>query len=325
MPPPPLYEERFIEHDDPHFPSCHASTIVELPGGDLLAAWYAGSREMARDVAIISARLPMGARHWSRPQVIADTLDRSEGNPVLFVGPYGTVFLVYVTMQGDGWDTCQVKVKTSCDGGHAWDAERILQPAWGWMTRNKPIVLPNGDIVLPMYNERDWHSFMLISEDGGQTWLPGGEIRNEYGVIQPTLALRRDGSVITFLRRGARDPEQTLWQSLSRDGGRTWSPPERADLPNPNAAVDVVRLANGHFVLAFNSSRTERRPLSLALSTNDGRDWPAIRDLETASGEYSYPAISQGADGRIHVTYTWRRQRIRHVTVNEAWILAGGG
>lgn len=324
MPSEALYTERFIEHRDPRFPSCHASTLAELPGGDLLAAWYAGTREKARDVAIFGARLVAGARHWSRPFVLADTFDRSEGNPVLFLGGFGTVFLVYVTMQGDGWETCQVKMKRSCDGGRSWDTERILRAEWGWMPRNKPIVLPNGDCALPMYDERDWHSFVLLSEDGGQTWTATGEIRSEYGVIQPSLAVRGDGSVIAFLRRGARDPEQSLWQSVSTDGCRNWSPPERTELPNPNAAADVVRLASGHLALAFNNSRTERRPLSLALSTNDARDWRSIRDLETEAGEYSYPAIIQGADDRIHVTYTWRRQKIKHVTVDEAWISASG-
>ena len=257
MPAEPHYEARLIEFDDPRFPFCHAATAVELPQGDLLAAWYAGSREGARDVAILAARLPAGARHWSRPFVVADTLDRSDGNPVLFVDPVGTVVLFYVTMLGDGWDTCQVKYKTSSDYGHAWDIERILRREPGWMVRNKPIRLPNGDLALPMYDERDWHSFVLLSEDGGRSWFPGGPIRAEHGAIQPTLALRRDGSVVAYLRRGPGDPECRLWQAISRDDCRTWEAPTRTALPNPNASVDVVRLANGHFVLALRSE--ERR------------------------------------------------------------------
>ena len=37
--------------------------------------------------------------------------------------------------------------------------------------------------------------------------------------------------------------------------------------------------------------------------------------LESDPGEYSYPAIIQGRDGDLHITYTWNRKTIRYVRV----------
>jgi predicted neuraminidase len=89
----------------PELPSCHAATLTALPNGDLLAAWYAGSREAASDVAIYGARLSQGSVVWSEPFMLANTPGHPEGNPVLFTAPDGGVWLFYVTLTGD-WSAC---------------------------------------------------------------------------------------------------------------------------------------------------------------------------------------------------------------------------
>src|SRR5262249_46383508 len=116
-----------------------------------------------------------------------------------------------------------------------------------------------------------------------------------------------------------------LWRAVSRDRGFSWSHPERDRLPNPGTPVEAVRLHNGHLVLAFNNSPTDRSPLSLALSPDEGRNWRQARDLESAPGEYTHPSILQTEDGAIHITYTYQHRAIKHVTVNEEWIRAGSG
>jgi predicted neuraminidase len=67
----------------------------------------------------------------------------------------------------------------------------------------------------------------------------------------------------------------------------------------------------------YNHAREGRSPLNVALS-RDGRSWDAALALERGPGEYSYPAVIQTADGRVHITYTWRRQRIKHVAIDPA-------
>ena len=136
-----LFQVKNVFERDPDRPSCHGSTVTELPNGDLLAAWYEGSHEGARDVAILCSRLPRGDDAWSEPIVLADTPNRSEGNPVLFVNDERNVWLFFVTMYGAGWTTCKIKCKKSTDGGFTWSKTRVLRHRLGWMTRNKPIIL----------------------------------------------------------------------------------------------------------------------------------------------------------------------------------------
>ena len=116
----------------PGLPSCHAATLTELPGGEQVAAWYAGSREAAPDVAIYGARLPQGSAAWSEPFLLANTPGHSEGNPVLLAAPGGDVWLFYVTLTGEWWTTSRMKGRRSADGGRTWGQERLLSPEPGF-------------------------------------------------------------------------------------------------------------------------------------------------------------------------------------------------
>jgi len=307
---------------DPRRPSCHGSTITELPNGDLLAAWYAGSYEKAGDVAILCSRLPREEDKWSEPIVLADTPDKSEGNPVLFVDDKRNVWLFFVTMYGAGWTTCKIKCKKSTDGGFTWSKTRVLRHRLGWMTRNKPIILENGDILLPVYDETKWHSMVMISEDGGETWRKYGGICAPQGVIQPTVVQLSNCSLLMYMRTGGGGG--CIWKSVSLDDGRTWSSASPTPLRNPNSAIELVKLASGNIALAFNDTTRGRTPLNIALSLDEGATWPFNGVLEAGEGEFSYPAIIQDADGYIHIVYTNRRVNIRHVKTNEAWIKEGG-
>jgi predicted neuraminidase len=97
----------------------------------------------------------------------------------------------------------------------------------------------------------------------------------------------------------------------SENAGETWTPARPINLPNPNSGIDVVRLADGRLVMIYNHTQRGRTPLNLAVS-RDGEDWTPFHVLESAPGEYSYPAIIQGSDGDLHLTYTWNRKKIRY-------------
>jgi predicted neuraminidase len=109
--------------------------------------------------------------------------------------------------------------------------------------------------------------------------------------------------------------ERKVLSAMSSDGGKTWSELTAIDLPNPNSGIDAVTLKDGRHLLVYNHTPSGRSPLNVALST-DGQQWKSVLDLETDKGEYSYPAVIQTDDGMVHITYTWKRQKVRHVTVD---------
>lgn len=133
------------------------------------------------------------------------------------------------------------------------------------------------------------------------------------------------GCLPTYGRGGTKG---WIWRSTSTDGGWSWSTAQPTSIPNPNAGIDLIRLQNGHLVLAFNYSTTGRAPLNVALSMDEGETWSWLRTIverneATGDPEYSYPTLLQTRDGLIHLVYTHERVEIRHVAFHETWLKRG--
>ncbi len=306
--------------------ACHAPTLVETTGGDVLAAWFGGTGEGAPDVAIYLARFTGQA--WGAPQKIAAQEGIPLWNPVLFRAADGGLRLYYkVGPTIPAWTGCYL---FSRDDGRSWSAPSALPAGLLGPAKNKPITLQNGDILSPTSAEtwRSWSAWVELSRDGGLNWTRHGPITAppaplsgdgepfsaEFrGVIQPAVWESSPNRLRMLLR--ATRPVGWVCVSDSEDGGRTWSAARATGVPNPNSGIDAIRLENGRVVLACNPVHTERSPLSLLVSNDNGESWPERTDLEDGPGEYSYPSILQSADGRIHLVYTYRRETIRHVVL----------
>ncbi|MEW6201534.1 MAG: sialidase family protein [bacterium] len=304
------------------FDSCHSATLVELPGGDILAAWYGGTAEKAKDVAIYAARLKKGETKWSKPWIIHDTPDKSEGNPVLWLAPDKTLWLFFTTIMMEHWDDARMFYRKSYDEGKTWTEQVTLIEDLGWMPRFKPLLLTNGDILLPIYDEMLYRSHFYISTDGGKKWKKSVQIITPGGAIQPSVVQLSDGSLLTVMRSGSKNG--LAWWATSKDNGRHWSKPFTNILKNPGSGSDMVKLANGHLAIVFNDSPERRNPISAAISTDEGKTWNYKRVIEKDDfGEYSYPSVIATSDGLIHAVYTWRRESIGYAVFNEKWVLEG--
>lgn len=305
------------------FASAHASTIVETRQG-LLAAWFGGTDEGRPDVAIWTARHD-GAR-WLAPELVADGRQPDGSrhpcwNPVLFQPSRGPLLLFYrVGPSPRAWWSL---VRTSADQGRTWSQpvrlpEGILGPI-----RAKPVELPDGTLVAGSSSEHaGWVAHVERVALGGDlgsaaSWSKTGPINDpaQLEAIQPTILVHSP----TRLQILCRSRRRVVTEAWSEDGGRSWGAMTATTLPNPSAGVDAVRLADGRFLLVYNPTPSGRARLEVAVS-RDGRSWSRAAVLEDGPGEYSYPALIQGRDGRVHVTYTWRRERIKHVVLDPARI-----
>jgi hypothetical protein len=213
-------------------------------------------------------------------------------------------------------------VRTSRDGGRSWSDARRLPDGILGPIKNKPVRLADGALLSPSSTEsadraNRWRVHFERSADGGATWtripVPAAPDGTEIDAIQPSVLTHPGGR----LQAVGRTRAGRLFQSWSDDGGRTWAPLALGALPNPNAGIDAVTLRDGRHLLVYNHAERGRSPLNVALS-RDGVTWEAALVLEREPGEYSYPAVIQTSDGLVHVTYTWRRERIRHVVLDPA-------
>lgn len=303
-------------------PMSHCATLIELPEGDLLAAWFSGAFETAPDQFIAMARRPAGSSTWSAVQTAVDTPYQANGQPVFLLDHGGVLWLYYVTLGGHDWTTARMMRRPSLDGGRHWGPAEELGMPEGFMFRSRPLDLStaerHGRWLFPVYDEKSWRSLMLHSDDDGATWRPGQFIRTPVGNIHPCVVPLSDGRLLALLRAGG--PGGYIWRTTSGDGGWSWEEPVATSLPNPNSGLDLLRLKSGALLLAFNNSSRRRTPLCLALSDDEGESWSHLRVLEDGEGEFSYPTLIQGHDGRIHCVYTWRRQCIWHAEFDEAWL-----
>lgn len=304
--------------------SCHASTIVETKEG-LVAAWFGGTYEKHPDVGIWFSRLVDGK--WSMPVEVANGVESPEKrypcwNPILFQPalaaggkkPEKTLPLMLFYKVGPSPDTWWGMLITSDDAGRTWSKPHRLPDGILGPIKNKPIQLPNGDILCGTSSEHDgWRVHFERSSDLGQTWKATDPVNDgkQIGAIQPSFLVHKDGR----LQAVGRTQQKQVFEVSSTDGGQTWGPLTLMSLPNPNAGTDAVTLADGRHLIVYNHTPKGRSPLNVAVST-DGKDWQAAVVLERDPGEYSYPAVIQTSDGLIHFTYTWKRKLVKHVVVD---------
>jgi len=319
----PFSPPEHIFADERPFRECHAATLVELPDGRFLVAWFGGTHEKHPDVGIWGATRSAG--EWTPPRLLAKIRESPHWNPVLFLSPEGQVHLFFKV--GDEipiWETWRI---ISADGGETWSEPAELVPGdrgGRGPVKNKPILLSDGAWLAPASLEKKvvredgarygvWDAFTDRSDDAGCTWQASPLVPLDHagfagaGVIQPTL-WESGGSVHMLLR----STMGRICRSDSVDGGRTWAPVYPTDLPNNNSGLDLARLPDGRLVLVYNpvpGDWAARTPLSVAVSSDDGATWRRVVDLETAPGEYSYPAVIPTRTG-VAVAYTWRREHM---------------
>ncbi|MDF1824700.1 MAG: exo-alpha-sialidase [Verrucomicrobiales bacterium] len=328
-----LSAEMIFPPDEAPTPSCHSSTIVETPAG-LVASWFGGTSEPDIDNVIWVSRHLDGA--WDEPTMVVDgtegeSRDHRVGNPVLFQPSDGPLMLFYKVVDPEVGKATHWwgMLTTSTDHGKTWSEPKRLgqssklgggNPHLLGPVKNKPVELADGAIFCPSSSEHDgWRVHFEVTRDLGKTWEVIGPINDakNYNVIQPSLLTYPDGRFQILCR----SKEGLIGQSWSEDGGKTWGDFTSTSLPNPNSGTDAVTLSDGRQLLVYNHTirkgpfPANRSMLNVAIS-NHGKQWNPLLTLEREDGEFSYPAVIQTSDGKVHITYTWKRESIKHVVLD---------
>jgi predicted neuraminidase len=310
-----IVRSEFIADDMPT-PACHASTIAQS-GETLVAAWFGGKAEGDPSVGIWLSR--NGGSGWSKPSEVANGQWAADGkrypcwNPVLFQPADGPLLLFYKV--GPSPSKWWGMMTQSTDAGVSWAAPVKLPDGILGPIKNKPVEVAQGKILCPSSTEgpEGWRLEMEWTRDMGKTWQKTPPLNDgkKFGAIQPSILKLGEG----VLGLVCRSKQGKVLFAKSNDAGRTWSELVALEVPNPNSGIDAVTLADGRHVMVYNDTPRGRTPLNVGVSV-DGMSWRNVLALETAAGEYSYPAVIQTRDGKLHVTYTWKRQRVRHVVLD---------
>ena len=315
-----IITQQFIS-DEPVTNNSHAATLVELKSNELMAAWFGGKYEGAKDVGIYFSNYK--DNRWSEPKCLVQPLIRKGDtlpcwNPVLFKSKSKLVYLFYkVGKNPREWFGAMIVSK---DNGTTWSdptylPENILGPI-----KNKPIETVPGIILCGSSTEsienNHWraHVEKYIEATGEWTKIP---IENNQGfdIIQPTF-LVHSNKIIQMLFRSKHD---TLITSWSNDKGESWKKTDSINVVNSNSGIDGLMVSKKSFLLVNNPLRQGKdwfngRNVLDVEHSKDGIHWKKLFDLENQTeGEFSYPAIIQTSDKKVHVLYTYNRKYIKHV------------
>lgn len=336
------------------YATAHAPAMVELPNGDLICCWFAGTYEGSADIRIISSILPKDSTEWLSPVDISKDTERSEQNPSLFYGPDHAVWAIY-TAQLDRQEakdnmqyTAVVRCQKSTDGGKSWGEYETLFPEEGTFCRQPIQILENGRWIFANWLCTDSvdglsgdPTAFRISDNKGMSWkmvmMP-----NSHGHVHANIVELENGHLVAFMRNRE---AYRIHRSESFDWGETWSDPIATELPNNNSSISALRLQSGRIAIAYNPTSTPdpkkgkaawpglRCPVAVALSEDGGITFPIIRWMEQGEGfageenrtnnrQYEYPFLMQSADGALHLTYAaCTRKGIKYVRFMEGDVL----
>ncbi len=347
----------------------HSPQLCWLDADRLACVWMAGGREGTSSMSIYGSVLRRSTSRWSQPKLLSQDPDRSEQNPLLFKTDDGRLHLIHTAQNtrpaGDeSWQqagstfsmqwTAHLRHQSTQDWGRPWTrAHDLLQePAF---CRHPPLRQPDGSWLLPIYRSLETggafghdHSLVQPLDASGAPVGPAHAVPDSTGRVHGAIVPSADGTrLLQFFRSRLAD---CVYRASGTLDGSQWTTPEPVALPNNNSSVQVIRLQSGLLLAAFNRIAAtavgtknwgeavwplERWPLSIALSDDDGMNWPWVRDIDTSMGycgsanwqhnfQLAYPSVVEGLPNEIHLAYSWgNRSAIRYVALHVQDIVSG--
>lgn len=270
----------------------HSASITDLPQGDLLATWFAGTREGAADVQIRAARFAAATGEWG-PEYVLATRESTEqavgkrirklGNPVISLAPDNRLWLFYVSVSLGGWAGSAINAMVSEDFGVTWSAPRQLVTTpflnISTLVRGAPVFHADGSIGLPVYHEflGKFPEYLLLSAKA--------EVLGKYRIgkgrhsLQPTVVPLDERRAVALLRY-AGDTHHRVLASRTEDAGRTWSTPQPLEPSNPNSSLAAVGRPDGSLLVALNDLQDGRFRLTLYGTDAHLTNWRSYGELD---------------------------------------------
>jgi predicted neuraminidase len=263
----------------------HGSSIVSLPNGDFLVAWFQGSGERtADDVVIMGARLKKGDTKWSEPFLMADTPHIPDCNPVLFLNAEGKLFLVWIAVQANLWEQSILRFKTSTD------YSRAGVPVWNW--QDNILLKPDNHFaeeVEKRFKELPEHALgwagyapkydeMIVEASKDVPKRSIGWMTR----IKPLL-MENDRIVLPLYSDGY----NFSMTAISDDNGASWKPGLPIVGRGPIQPA-IIRKKNGNLVAFMRDSGDEPTRVHWSESEDKGQTWKATTKTDipnTASVE----------------------------------------
>ena len=320
-------------------PSVHAGSAILLNDGNLRAFWFAGSREGATDVVIQTAVFDTKTGSWASPEVVIDRVTAEKGlsryikklgNPLPVRSSQGKLQLYFVTVSVGGWAGSSISWMESGDEGSSWSRPQrlITSPALNLSTLIKApgFDFTDGTQGLPVYHEWMGKFGELIRLDGGRV-IDKRRMSSGRALLQPIVFIDAPEKAVAYFRQARSAGPARIANAQTENAGQSWASGIDLDLANPNAAIAGLQLSNGDRLIALNDLESARHRLVLAIAPPETSNWNVIAELESDQTlinglhrEFSYPSLLLGANGEVHLLYTYDLKKMKHIQFDRRWI-----
>lgn len=341
--------------------ACAVNIVEAGNGDLLVTWLSGSDKEPSPDNCVLMARSTNNGKTWSQPQVLIPAgknaahitnLYRSSDDTLMALGAYWPAEDEYTT-----WYYFRM---TSDDHGHTWTDPKPFTLLNNRASLGRRIPLNGGTWLFPgtCFQERDvplhgsieaiaaaedetqavlladrydepntnkfsrfLHGCLAFSTGDDQASIlePSSRINNRpLGLIEPSAVQLTDGTIAMLMRA---EWGGFLWESRSKDLGKTWSPADQTDIPNPSSMAQLLRLTDGRIALFHNPTggevgqRGPRNPLELWISNDEMRTW-SEKTVIAHGGRCAYPHAIESMDGQILVAYDRDRRGVRLVRID---------
>lgn len=289
---------------------CHSASILETHSRNLIAVWYAYEKEETEGAVLVIAQKHIEDRNWGMPRFVFKGGIFSLGNPCLYQEKGSRIWLIYVSLKRNYWNSANINGVYSDDEGRNWSSSQLLWLQEGVMIRHNPIALDEHHMLMAGYDENSAETILFKSESSFSQWREIYRFKN-FPLFQPAL-IRLGRKELLMFFRPQNDP-RLIWRSFSMDNGRTWADPVKTYLKNPLSGLDAVAWKD-KILLFYNSNEKVRWPLSVSCSDDKGLSWTRPVSIENPGFEVSYPSFILGSDHNCHGVFTYNRRKIKYVS-----------
>lgn len=311
---PAIVKDEFL-YEQTYFPQAHASTITELPNGDLLAAYFGGTQEKNPDVCIWVSRKAKGSDTWQQPQLAADGVFSTDDADAPLGGLSGITDQTTSAFAGP--------IKQMADYHYDYynrpDSARLAQlsarnPKLKRKACWNPVLftMPDGTIYL-FYkvgsSVGDWQGCYVTSTDNGKTWgkrvmLPKnfiGPVKNKPELIAGRLVCPSSTEAKWW----------TFHVELFNPATGEWKfvgpvPADSALLtddqrmhPIKCIQPSILRLSDGRLQVLM---RTHNAYLATSFSSDNGETWTPVELSSVENNQSGTDAVTM-KDGRHVLIY----------------------
>lgn len=300
-------------------------SLTLLADGRVAASWLSATEGSLAQEAIWFSTLEAGS--WQPPYTLT-TRDETAGSVFAHIRQIGAPLLwrngewlhLWYTATAIGGHAGQTILHTrSADDGASWTRPARVAAApfgnAGMLLGGPPVALADGGIGLAVGRDLFSQHGEWLHLDADGRILAKARIPHAGAAAAPTAVAIDAGRALAWLGDSTAGTD---------NGGENWQTLTQSSPANPETPRAVLRLPDGRLLLAGNAG-SGRGSLALWLADREGRDWRLVRIVDQAAdaaADFSEPALLLAADGGIHLAYAWRRQGIRHLRFNAAWLEA---